>query len=315
MTPFLRCAALLLLASSAAQAQTVLYSQDFEGAHDWTLNVATGTQGADANFWTDSANEGGVLPPGCQVANNGNKTLHVTEVFNPSGGAAYDAGGLCGFLFYPQANTRAESPAFSTLGATTVQLKFNYIANGDALNDNASVQFDAGAGWTDLTASIKSPLCGGGQGQWTTYTATLPAAAVNNSSVKIGIRWVNNDDGVGTDPSVAIDHVVITGITVPDAPTIGTATAGDALATVAFTGPANDGGDLIDHYTATSTPDSITANCNASPCTVMGLTNGTAYTFTVTATNGVGTGAPSGASNSVTPAAATPVGLQQFSVE
>lgn len=34
---------------------------------------------------------------------------------------------------------------------------------------------------------------------------------------------------------------------------------------------------------------------------MIGLTNGTAYTFTVTATNGIGTGPASGASNSVTP--------------
>ena len=73
--------------------------------------------------------------------------------------------------------------------------------------------------------------------------------------------------------------------------------------TVSFTAPA-DNGSAITGYTATSSPGGITSSaCTASPCSVTGLTNGTAYTFTVTASNAVGTGSASAPSNSVTPMA------------
>ncbi|MEI6048947.1 MAG: FISUMP domain-containing protein, partial [Bacteroidota bacterium] len=89
--------------------------------------------------------------------------------------------------------------------------------------------------------------------------------------------------------------------TVPGAPTIGTATAGNLQATVTFTAPASDGGSAITGYTVTSSPGSKTGTGTATSITVTGLTNGTAYTFTVTATNAIGPGLPSAASNSVTP--------------
>ena len=89
--------------------------------------------------------------------------------------------------------------------------------------------------------------------------------------------------------------------TPPGAPTIGTATAGDASATVTFTAPANLGiPAVITQYTVTSSPGGLTATGSASPIVVTGLSNGTAYTFTVTATNATGTGPASAASNSVT---------------
>ena len=94
----------------------------------------------------------------------------------------------------------------------------------------------------------------------------------------------------------------ITPLGVPDAPTIGTATRGNAQASVTFTAPANNGGSVITGYTVTSSPSNITATGTTSPITVTGLSNGTAYTFTVTATSTVGTGVASSASNSVTPA-------------
>jgi len=91
----------------------------------------------------------------------------------------------------------------------------------------------------------------------------------------------------------------------PGAPTIGSATAvTSTTATVSFTAPGNNGGSVITSYTATSSPGGITgtlSQAGSGTITVSGLTTGTAYTFTVTATNGAGTGIPSGASNSITP--------------
>src|SRR5438445_12996976 len=87
----------------------------------------------------------------------------------------------------------------------------------------------------------------------------------------------------------------------PGAPTIGTATAGNAQISAAFTPPASNGGSAITSYTATC--GSQTGSGSGSPIIVGGLTNGTPYTCTVTATNGVGIGIPSAPSNSVTPVA------------
>jgi hypothetical protein len=89
---------------------------------------------------------------------------------------------------------------------------------------------------------------------------------------------------------------------VPNAPTIGTATAGAGSASVTFTAPSNVGGSAITGYTVISSPGSILGTGASSPITVSGLTNGTAYTFTVVATNAYGSGPASAASNSVTPA-------------
>ena len=94
--------------------------------------------------------------------------------------------------------------------------------------------------------------------------------------------------------------------TLPEAATIGTATDSETggKIEVAFTPPAELYGGTISQYTATSSPGSITGNSTSSPTTVSGLTNGTSYTFTVSATTGAGTGPLSSASNSVAPSQA-----------
>ncbi len=91
----------------------------------------------------------------------------------------------------------------------------------------------------------------------------------------------------------------------PGPPSNVSATAGDGQATISFTAPGGNG----DTFTATCTAGSasFTAKGSASPLVVTGLTNGTAYSCTVTATNGAGTGRPS-AAVTVTPGGASTSG-------
>ena len=69
----------------------------------------------------------------------------------------------------------------------------------------------------------------------------------------------------------------------PTTPTIGTAVGDNAGATVVFTPSTYIGKGTI-LYTATSNPSNITATAGVSPIIVTGLSNGTAYTFTVRGT-------------------------------
>jgi large repetitive protein len=68
---------------------------------------------------------------------------------------------------------------------------------------------------------------------------------------------------------------------------------------VTFTPPASSGQSAITKYTVTASPGGNTASAASGPITIKGLTNGTGYTFTVTATNKYGTGPASSPSNRV----------------
>ena len=100
------------------------------------------------------------------------------------------------------------------------------------------------------------------------------------------------------------------------APTGATATAGDSQATVSWTAPAANTGAALTGYLVTASPGGATCStAGALTCTVTGLTNGTAYTFSVKATNAAGSGAPSAPSSSITPfavASQAPPGSPDF---
>jgi alpha-tubulin suppressor-like RCC1 family protein len=104
----------------------------------------------------------------------------------------------------------------------------------------------------------------------------------------------------GDDPEDMGDFLRATSLAaVPGAPTVGALTPGNGSMTVTFAAPADNGGSSITSYTVTASPGGANVSGAGSPLTVTGLPNGVAHTFTVTATNAIGTGPPSAASASL----------------
>lgn len=90
--------------------------------------------------------------------------------------------------------------------------------------------------------------------------------------------------------------------TKPSAPRNVVAVAGDASASLTWNAPSTDGGALVTEYAATASPGGkVVTTSGATSCEFTDLTNGTEYTFTVTAKNDVGVSDPSLPSNPVTP--------------
>ena len=89
-----------------------------------------------------------------------------------------------------------------------------------------------------------------------------------------------------------------------DPPTNVVAYGQDSQAIVQWNVPAFDGDSSITGYEVTSNPSGLTCTTTTTSCIITGLSNGTSYTFTVTAENAAGLSDSSTASNQVTPTAA-----------
>ncbi len=262
----------------------------------WAITL-TGANDPDANQWFVSATEHGnainTCGTGCTSGNN--RTLHIGNVSTspaaafvcPTGdcGAAYDAGFGLGDV---ASDRRVESPVINCTGQSNIILSFKYMAEGDPGNDFAEVFYFNGATWANLglLAPTNNAACAG-QGLWTPFSVNLPASANNNPAVRVGFHWVNNDDGVGSDPSVAIDDVTLTkaALTITTAATACTNQTVNAAITSTAAGATSYSWAVIG-----STPAGLNANFNPNPTT--GTT--TAITYTAPGTYSIVVGAFNG---------------------
>ena len=127
----------------------------------------------------------------------------------------------------------------------------------------------------------------------------------NGQSYSVKLKAVNSM-GAGT----ASSTVTGTPITTPNAPTSLSGTSGNSSATISFIPPIINGGSTITNYQySVDGGTSFTAfspTTTASPVTITGLTNATAYSIQLKAVNSAGAG-PASASVSVTPTAFIPL--------
>lgn len=244
----------------------------------WTV-ASTGTNDPYANVFYIGAEEAGNAIGMCGTGCTGtvDATLHLSTAVALTGdvGAAYFSGGFCGSGLCAVTNTRAESPIINCTGRTSITLSCAYMENGQTTLDDASLWYsaDGGTTWTLLNNMAKTALgtCAP-QGMWTAYSFALPASANNNATVKIGFNWTNNDDGIGTDPSFAVDDITLS------TPSVGIADATSSSVEVFANGSnviikSNDVVQLQGVYdvlgrTITSTLENNTVNLEAQPAGV-----------------------------------------------
>ncbi|WP_158606505.1 fibronectin type III domain-containing protein [Paenibacillus ginsengarvi] len=161
--------------------------------------------------------------------------------------------------------------------------------------------------WNPVSGALGYKIyVGTTSGQYGSEAATVGGSVYGHSVTGLAngttYYFVVKAKNTGGDSAASNETSAVPG-TVPSAPYEVAATAGNGQATVAFKAPTDNGGFAVTGYEVTASPGSLKATGTASPIVVTGLTNGTAYTFTVKAINQLGGSAASESSGAVTPSA------------
>ena len=249
----------------------------------------------EQSVWTAPITAGGGTKPAITVTSSAK--ADVGAIASEYSGLSTAAGTAAVDQTVSKSGTTSSAATVAS-GATAATAGSNELAIGSYVDSGFGNTLTAGSGFTSrANVSPASNM------ELLSEDQALPAAgATANATVGTGASTVWLMATVVFNAANQSSQA-----TVPGAPANVSATGGDGSATVSWTAPSN-GGAPITSYTVTpyigSTAQPATTVNGTPPvtnATVTGLTNGTAYTFTVTATNSVGTGAASAPSNSVTP--------------
>ncbi len=184
----------------------------------------------------------------------------------------------------------AVSAVTGTPGDGQVALTWTPGGDGASPVSDYTVWYSSGGSYTQFADAVSADT-------------SLTVTGLTNGTPYTFEVYAVNDGGTGP-VSDASDPV--TPATLPDAPTIGVATGDNASATIAWTPPADNGGDPVTGYVITPSSGTPITVGNVTSYVLGGLSNGTAYTFQVAAITAAGTSLQSTASNSVTPSPTAP---------
>ncbi|MFE7329402.1 fibronectin type III domain-containing protein, partial [Streptomyces sp. NPDC057565] len=233
---------------------------------------------------------------------DGAYTLDYIYLYDPSGnGVIYNRRG--GLSKNPPGATGPTSNPFDfSTGNFTVarvpEAPSGVSATGG--NQRATVSWAApSSNGSPITSYTVTASPGGATATTTGATFATMTGLNNGTSYTFTVTATN---AIGTGRASAPSAPLTPAPQPPSAPTDVQATAANANAVISWNPPSDDGGSAVTGYTVKASPGGATfTTTGATSATMTGLANGTTYTFTVTATNEVGTGRASQASNAVTP--------------
>ena len=247
----------------------------------------TASDNTELSVWTAVVATGGTRPTVTATptgaADVGVAVLEYAGLSSAAGTAVLDQ----------QAHASGTTPGAATVGSgATAPASAGGLAVGFYADSGFQDTLAAGSGYT--SRAVVAPV---GDTDLLVEDQPVGSGDTANASVRSGsatvwlLATVVFKAGTGTPPAA------------PSAPSGVSATAGNASATLTWTAPA-DGGSPVTAYTVTPYADGAAKSpvtVTGTSANVTGLRNGTAYTFTVSATNAVGTGPASAASPAVSP--------------